>query len=110
MADWATVYEPAVVHALSSNPLATLQLLSTAQIPIGLDLRNAPDAIIGALWYNVFGTNDAKATLGGNPYDNIGRVYHGSFNDARLNAMVARFARTMRPRFIWGLTRPRAPA
>jgi hypothetical protein len=92
VAGWTGVYVPAVLHALAANPLATLQLISAAQIPVGLDLRNAPDAIVGALWYNVFGTNDAKATLGGNPYDNIGRTYHGSFNDARLNAMVARFA------------------
>ena len=33
---------------LSANPLATLQLISAAQIPIGLDLRNAPDAIVGS--------------------------------------------------------------
>jgi hypothetical protein len=92
MADWATVYEPAVRKAVNSNFLATLQLISTARIPIGLNFANAPDAITGALWYNVFATNDAKATLGGNPYDNIGRVYSGSFNDARLNTMVARFA------------------
>ena len=89
---WQTTYEPAIIHALSTNPLATLQLISTAQIPIGLDLRNAPNAIVGALWYNVFGANDATATLGGNPYDNIGRSYHGSFNDARLNALVKRFS------------------
>jgi hypothetical protein len=92
MANWATVYEPAVLHALSSNPLATFQLLITAQIPIGLDLSNAGDAIVSVLWYNVFATNDAHATLGGNPYDNIGRIYHGSSDDQRLNVMVARFA------------------
>jgi hypothetical protein len=92
MANWATVYEPAVLHALSSNPLATFQLLNTAQIPIGLDWSNAGDAITGVLWYNVFATNDAHTTLDGNPYDNIGRIYHGSFNDLRLNVMVARFA------------------
>jgi hypothetical protein len=92
IANWSTVYEPAVIKALSSNPLAALQLLSTANIPIGLNLSNAGDAIIGALWYNIFATNDAVATLGGSAYDNIGRVYNGSFNDARLNATVARFA------------------
>jgi hypothetical protein len=92
MAGWATVYEPAVIHALSANPFATLQLLSVANIPIGLDLRNAGDAITSVLWYNIFATNDAHSTLGGNPYDNIGRIYHGSFNDARLNVMVKRFA------------------
>ncbi|HEY7335925.1 MAG TPA: hypothetical protein VH639_13645 [Bryobacteraceae bacterium] len=92
MAGWMNFYEPIVKKAITSNPLATLQLLSTANIAIGLNFSNAADAITGALWYNVFATNDAHATLGGNPYDNIGRVYHGSFNDARLNASVARFA------------------
>jgi hypothetical protein len=92
MANWATVYEPLVRHAVNSNFFATLQLISTANIPIGLSYANAADAITGALWYNIFATNDAKMTLGGNPYDNIGRTYHGSFNDRRLNALVARFA------------------
>ncbi len=92
IANWATVYEPAVRQAVNSNPLATLQLISTANIAIGLNFGNAADAITSALWYNVFATNDAMATLGGNPYDNIGRVYKGSLRDARLNAMVARFA------------------
>lgn len=39
-----------------------------------------------------FATGDAQLTLGGNPYDNIGTIYRGSFWDARLNALVARFA------------------
>ena len=47
---------------------------------------------MSALWYNVFATNDAIATLGGNPYDNIGHMYEGSLNDSHLNASVARFA------------------
>ena len=55
------------------NPLATLQFLSMSKIPIGLNLANAADAIVSALFYNVFATNDAIATLGGNPYGNIGR-------------------------------------
>ncbi|HEY6340333.1 MAG TPA: hypothetical protein VIY49_02480 [Bryobacteraceae bacterium] len=90
--NWTSVYEPAVVEALNANPLATLQLLSTAKIPIGLSLSNATSAITGVLWYNVFATNDARSTLNGNPYDNIDRHYTGSFDDARLNALVARFA------------------
>lgn len=92
IANWTTVYEPAVRQAVNSNLLATLQFLSTANIPIGLSLSNAADAVTEVLSYNVFATDDAHATLGGNPYDNIGRFYHGSFNDARLNAQVARFA------------------
>jgi hypothetical protein len=92
MTNWTTKYEPAVIAALQANPLATLQLINVANIPIGLSLSNAGPSITAVLWYNVFATDDAVATLGGNPYDNIGRLYHGSFNDARLNATVARFA------------------
>ncbi len=92
IANWKAVYEPAVRKAVTSNFLATLQLVNTANIPVGLNFNNAADAIVSALWYNVFATSDAQITLEGNPYDNIGTVYRGSLNDARLNALVARFA------------------
>jgi hypothetical protein len=91
MLDWTTKYVPAIQNAVNKNPLATLQYLITSKISIGLNPANAADAITSALFYNVFATNDARATLGGNPYDNINRSYNGSFNDARLNASVARF-------------------
>lgn len=92
IAGWASTYEPAVANAVNANPLATIQLINTAGIEVGLGLSNAANAITGALWYNVFATADAQATLGGNPYENIGRVYSGSLNDAKLNATVARFS------------------
>jgi len=91
MADWTTKYVPAIANAVNANPLATFQFLITSKIAIGINPANAAGAIISALWYNVFATNDARATLGGNPYDNIGRTYRGSFNDRKLNASVARF-------------------
>jgi len=90
--NWFTVYEPNVLKALAANPLATLQLLSVARIPVGLNISNAGVAITGALSYNVFATNDTRATLHGSPFDNRTRVYSGSLDDARLNAMVARFS------------------
>ena len=91
--NWTTVYEPAVRKAVKSNFLATLQLLITAKIPIGLNFNNAADAVVSALCYkNVFATADADFTLVGNPFDNIGVAYHGSFRDKHLNATVARFA------------------
>ncbi len=62
--NWTAVYEPAVRKAVTSNFLATLQLINTAKIPVGLNFSNAADAIVSALWYNVFATNDAKITLG----------------------------------------------
>ena len=91
MLDWTSKYVPAIQKAVQKNPLAALQFLSTSKIAFGLNPANAVDAIVYALWYNVFATNDARATLGGNPFDNIGRSYSGSFNDAKLNAAVARF-------------------
>jgi hypothetical protein len=81
-----------VLQALAANPLATLQLLLVARIPVGLSASTVGESIAGALWYNVFATNDARMTLNGNPYGNLTRMYSGSFNDARLNAMVARFS------------------
>jgi hypothetical protein len=80
--NWFSLYRGNVLKALAANPLATLQLLTVANIPIGLNLSNAGDAIIGALQYNVFATNDANVTLGRNAFDNLTRVYHGSLNDA----------------------------
>jgi pimeloyl-ACP methyl ester carboxylesterase len=44
------------------------------------------------LWYNVFATEDGKAKLGGQPYDNQDRWYRGSDDDAALNAAVERFS------------------
>lgn len=74
MTGWTTEYEPAILNAISANPLATLQYLNTSNIAIGLNPANAGPAIVSALWYNVFATNDAISTLHGNPYDNIGRT------------------------------------
>jgi hypothetical protein len=90
--NWFTTYKPNVLKALASNPLATLQLLSAGNIPVGLSFANAGESITEALQYSVFATNDSRATLKGNAYDNLTRVYRGSFNDARLNALIARFS------------------
>jgi hypothetical protein len=92
MADWTSIYAPAIRNAVNANPLATFQFLITSNITVGLNFANAADAIVAAIWYNVFATNDARATLRGNPYDNIGHYYQGSLDDVRLNASVARFA------------------
>ena len=92
--NWFTQYEPAVIAAVNSKPLATLQLVSTAQIEIGLNPSNAASAIADVLWYNVFATDNAQVVLGGNPYDNTKTVYRGSFDDAKLNRLVERYAAT----------------
>ena len=91
MENWTNQYEPAVAAALENNPLATLELINTAGIEAGIGMTDWVASITGALWYNVFATTNAQMVLDGQPYDNSTRVYSGSFNDARLNALVARF-------------------
>jgi hypothetical protein len=55
------------------------------------DASSAVESVVDALWYNVFATNDARAKLSGNPYDNRLRWYAGSSNDFALNRTVRRF-------------------
>jgi pimeloyl-ACP methyl ester carboxylesterase len=52
----------------------------------------AEHSVRDVLWYNVFATNDGTQKLGGQAFDNVGRAYAGSGNDAQLNAAVRRFS------------------
>ena len=90
--NWETVYAPAVAQATSTQLLKTAQLLNVTRAPTNpFDRATIQQTVLGILWYNVFATNDGKAWLGGNPYDNLTRQYRGSFNDYLLNRGVARF-------------------
>jgi pimeloyl-ACP methyl ester carboxylesterase len=89
---WEQLYIPAIVVALAAKPDAARQLLNVTGAPVaGDDLRSMAETTVGLLWYNVFGTADAQARLGGQPFDNSARVYSGSSDDAALNAGVQRF-------------------
>ena len=92
MTDWNSIYIPAITAALQNNPEATSQLIKVMQAQVTSDPATIPETVIGALWYNVFGTADAVATLGGQPYDNHKRFYFGSSNDLLLNQKVARYS------------------
>jgi pimeloyl-ACP methyl ester carboxylesterase len=90
-AAWNSTYAPAVVTALQANPAATLQLLSVTSAPYDpANISTIGETVLGVLWYDIFALPDARGRLGGQPYDNTGRVYEGSLNDAALNAGVAR--------------------
>lgn len=90
-AQWSTVFTPKVTAALLTDPQATLELLSVAGVPHDLaDLQFAVTTTLDILWYDVFALPDARQRLGGQPYDNVGRVYQGSSDDGALNAGVAR--------------------
>ena len=90
-AQWSSTYVPAVLAALQADVSGTQQLLAVTGAPFDpLDPTTVGTTVVNALWYDVFALPDAKARLGGQPYDNIGRVYHGSMDDAALNAGVDR--------------------
>ena len=96
IAQWDSVYQPAVLAAVAANPSAAIELLNVANAPYDLAIpATIPNTIVNVLWYNIVGTNDAIAKLGGNPYGNRGRVFTGSSNDDLLNASVARFDPTL---------------
>jgi pimeloyl-ACP methyl ester carboxylesterase len=89
---WTSVYVPAVTNALLDNPVAAGELLAVTGAPIDpADPETIGATVIDVLWYNVFGTADARERLGGQPYDNSGRIYQGSSDDAALNQGVGRF-------------------
>jgi pimeloyl-ACP methyl ester carboxylesterase len=92
MADWDSVYVPAITAVLAANPGRTLELMRVANAAFD---RSNPQTVVPSalslLWYNVFGTNDAVRKLGGNPFGNRLTWYFGSQNDLRLNLQVRRF-------------------
>jgi alpha-beta hydrolase superfamily lysophospholipase len=91
MVDWDTVYVPAITAALAANPSKTAQLIKVMRAQVTSDPLTVVETVLGALWYNVFATNDAVATLSGQPFDNHDRIYTGSTNDLLLNLRIERF-------------------
>jgi pimeloyl-ACP methyl ester carboxylesterase len=90
--DFFAVYEPAIRAAVAANPGAARQLLAVTRAPVdAADPATVEETILGLAWYVVFGNNDARAKLGGQPFGNMFRMYRGSDDDAALNRGVARF-------------------
>lgn len=65
--NWDSKYVPAITKALNDDSTSTNKLIVDSGATI--DPASPIPAILGILRYNVFSTNDAKAQLGGNPYD-----------------------------------------
>jgi alpha-beta hydrolase superfamily lysophospholipase len=88
---WASTYAPAVAAAIEADPERGAELAAVTGIPDdGIDAATLAEAVVGLLRYNVLGSADAQARLGGQPYDNADRVYVGSDDDEALNAGVER--------------------
>jgi pimeloyl-ACP methyl ester carboxylesterase len=91
-AHWDDLYAPAVAAAILLHPTAARELIRITNAPVASDnLTDIAVSAVGILWYNVIGSSNAQARLGGQPFDNSARVYAGSSNDVALNAGVARF-------------------
>lgn len=89
---WYDHYEPLVRAAVLADPALAVEMLTVAKAAyVPGDMATVASTFSGVLWYQVFGTDDAKAKLGGNPFGNLLRRYAGSSDDAALNAGVARF-------------------
>jgi pimeloyl-ACP methyl ester carboxylesterase len=89
---WETHFGPRVAAAVLADPGRALELMRVAQSAYDPhDFNTVVRTTLNILWYNVFATNDARAQLGGQPYDNLHRWYFGSSNDLRLNLRVRRF-------------------
>lgn len=93
--NWSSVYVPRIKNAIASNPSATIKLLNTAQAAyVSGDQSSITQTVIGLLWYSAFATNDARAKLGGNAFDNSDKLYFGTgsfWGDYLLNRRVQRY-------------------
>lgn len=88
---WETL-EGEIQAALVADPVAAAQLFRVTGVALDDgDPGSSSSAAVDVLRYSFFGTNDATAVLGGNPFGNAERSYSGSDNDDALNAGVARF-------------------
>jgi pimeloyl-ACP methyl ester carboxylesterase len=92
IANFNTVYVPRILAAITADPLATGQLLSVTKAPIdAADPTSIAATTLGLLFFNVLGSNDSTAELGGRAFDNSHRIYFGSNDDRALNRKIRRF-------------------
>jgi hypothetical protein len=90
---WTSTYAPAVSAAIQSDGERAGELVAVTGIAgEEVDAATLAETVVGLLRYNVLGSADAQARLGGQPYDNSDRVYVGSSDDEALNAGVERIA------------------
>lgn len=95
MDSWASHYETTVrpaIEAPGSEARVSELLTVTGAAYDPTDPASRTNTVAGVLWYNVFATNDTTVRVGGQPFENMSRVYQGSTGDEALNAGVARFA------------------
>jgi hypothetical protein len=89
----SNVTQARIRDRLAREPQRALELMRTARAAYDpRNLATVATTTINVLQYNVLGSTDLQAKLGGNPYDNRLRWYVGSSNDLQLNRGVRRYA------------------
>lgn len=88
-ANWDPAVAGAIRAAIAAKPGNYAQLLSVTKVPP--NPVDPAETAVDVLWYNVFATNEARAEVGGQPFDNNPRLYLGSKEDLRLNLLVKRY-------------------
>jgi pimeloyl-ACP methyl ester carboxylesterase len=86
---YATTIQPEIVDPANAGKVDQLLAVTGAAYD-SADPATREETIERLLWYNVFATNDAVDKLGGQPFDNLDRVYSGSEDDAQLNLDIQR--------------------
>ena len=93
---WADYYQahvkPVIFDPANASKLQQLMAVSKAPVDPADPTASTEISVEDALWYQVVGTNDATAKLGGQPFDNQRVWYRGSVNDWQLNLLVQRIA------------------
>jgi pimeloyl-ACP methyl ester carboxylesterase len=89
--NWDTTYKPAIAAAIASDPTNAQYVANAARISYGGDPANLSDALLRAS-SSVLDVNDAVLKFGGQPYDNVGRVYTSTNQNLQLNWSVPRYA------------------
>jgi pimeloyl-ACP methyl ester carboxylesterase len=89
-----------IVSAVEADDIITKTKVSdlltvTGVSPYTYHPPTSTNSITNLLWYNIYATEDAKAKLGGQPFDNRNREYTGSSDDVALNVGVERFTATL---------------
>jgi len=88
---WEASIRPVLADPASAARVeALLAVTGAASDPA--DAASRERTANGLLWYNVHATGEATARLGGQPFDNLTRLYSGSSLDAEINAAALRYA------------------
>lgn len=91
---WESYYEsdikPVIFDPANANKLRQLVAVTRAPVDPADPAASTELSVKDALWYQVVGTNDAAAKLGGQPFDNLRMWYRGSDNDWQLNMQIQR--------------------